>query len=285
MQMSVIMPVHAKPERLRLCLASLGRQHERCDFETIIVADAACPQVLELVAEASFAQRLSAPGLGRAGARNLGASAAKGDVLLFIDDDVLILDGFFEAHLQAQAQQPGMVHGRIRELIALCGRDDPSQGTIGCPPILPEALRQGRWTPQNSRLVASPLEQAAEHPRRSEWPWLASAAANLSIHREDWHRVGGFDTVYGKRWGMEDLDLGWRLWRAGVPINLQTKACAYHLSHYNPNRWREHQHNLAHFQARASTPEALALDALLSPTGSLTRYIERVDQIRQQAFG
>ncbi|MBG6886118.1 MULTISPECIES: glycosyltransferase family 2 protein [Pseudomonas aeruginosa group] len=283
MKLSVIMPVHAKPERLRLCLASLRRQQERCDFETLIVADAACPAVLAQVAEQPHARLLTTPGLGRAGARNLGASAAQGEVLLFIDDDVLVLDGFFEAHLQAQAQRPGLVHGRIRELIALCGRGDPRLGTIGCPPILPQDLLLGRWNPQSSRLATSPLEQAAEHPRCNEWPWLASAGANLSIQREHWQRVGGFDEAYGKRWGMEDLDLGWRLWQAGVPISLEREACAYHLSHYNPTRWEEHAPNLAHFQARANTAEALALDALLCPTGSLARYIERLDQIRQQA--
>lgn len=283
MRLSVIMPVHAKAERLRLCLASLRRQHQRCHFETIIVADAAQPAVLAQVKALPFARVLTTPGLGRAAARNLGASVASGDILLFIDDDVLVQDGFIEAHIQAQRRQPGLVHGRLRELIALTPLTDPAQGTPGCPPILEEDLLQGRWCPQSARVMANPLEQAAEHPRAVQWPWLASAGANISVSRQAWNLVGGFDASYGKRWGMEDLDFGYRLWQARVPIALEIRACGYHMSHHNPMRWDDHRHNLTLFQQRAKTPEAMALDDLLSPTGSLVRYIERVDQIRQNA--
>ncbi|MBS7561981.1 MULTISPECIES: glycosyltransferase family 2 protein [Pseudomonas] len=283
MQLSVIIPVHAKAERLRLTLASLQRQQARCEFETVIVADGAQPAVLALVESLPDVRLLSSPGLGRAAARNLGASVARGEILLFLDDDILVQDGFFEAHLQAQQTHGGLVHGRLRELIALGPVSDPALGTVGCPPILVEDLLAGRWTPQSARTLANPLEQAAEHPRASQWPWLASAGANISLSRSAWRQVGGFDASYGRRWGMEDLDLGYRLWRAGVRLSLEPRACGYHMSHHNPQRWEDHRHNLQLFQAQAPIAEALALDELLSPTGSVQRYIARVDQIRQNA--
>lgn len=283
MLLSVIVPVHAKAERLRLTLASLQRQQARCEFETVIVADAAQPAVQALIDALPDVRLLSSPGLGRAAARNLGASVAEGEVLLFLDDDILVQDGFFEAHLQAQQAHGGLVHGRLRELIALGPLSDPALGTAGCPPILVDDLLAGRWTAAGARVVANPLEQAAEHPRASQWPWLASAGANISVARGDWQRVGGFDASYGRRWGMEDLDLGYRLWRAGVRLSLEPRACGYHMSHHNPQRWEDHRHNLQLFQAQAPIAEALALDELLSPTGSVQRYIARVDQIRQNA--
>ena len=287
MDVSVVMPAHAKPQRLRLTLAGLVAERE--DWcELIVVADGARPETLAVLEE--FKENIlviRTPGLGRAGARNSGAKAARGEILVFVDDDILVGAGFVAAHRHGQSERPGLVHGRIRELIGLLRIEDPTQGGPGCPPIDLALVRAGRWRPDGARLFRTALEAAAERVHAGDLnvdaPWLAGAGANISIRRADWLRVGGFDEHYGTGWGLEDLDFAFRLFQAGVPISLAPEARGYHMSHHNPTRWAEQDTNFRILQAKTSAPEVLALGALLAQNGSADAYELAVRQIRMEA--
>jgi len=276
---SVIIPAHAKVNRLALTLAGIVGQQNFGSFELIIVADGANNEVKEFLSENYPKYVLETPGLGRAAARNMGAKHATGDLLIFLDDDVLVKKNFVIAHMQAQQVNPGLVHGQMREIIGLLKVDNPCDGSYGCPPISINDLIQGVWKPDGMRLVANPLEQAAETQKFA--PWLASAGANISVSRYLWQSVDGFDESYGKHWGVEDLDFGFRLSKEGVHISLSKNACGFHMSHTLNNRWEQHKHNLQKFQllANSSSREAQALDCLLSPKGSLIEFETKLDQM------
>lgn len=281
---SVIVPAHAKAPRLRLTLSGLVPQCQAPSRQLIVVADGASDAV-ERVLEDLPLQVVRTPGLGRAGARNAGARAALADLLLFVDDDILTGPDFVDGHLSAQADGPALVHGRLREMIGLLRVHDPADGGTGVPPVSAEALRNGCWTPEGVRLAASALERAAEGVLTGalpvEAPWLASAGANVSVPRALWQAVGGYDERFGKRWGMEDLDFGWRLWKEGYAIRFCAAAIGYHMSHHDPRRWDEQAPNLDAFLRRVGpVPEALALPALLSPTGSPDAYAAAVEEYR-----
>jgi len=104
---SVVVSTHLRPVLLRRALQSLRDQSFR-DFETIVVADAwdqesAAAAAQLLGAQDSFIKRRGEP--GPAASRNLGMSMARGEWLLFLDDD----DRFLPQHLQAvhaQARNP-----------------------------------------------------------------------------------------------------------------------------------------------------------------------------------
>ncbi len=104
---SVVMSTHLRPALLRRALQSLRDQSFR-DFETIVVADAWDRESAAVAAELlgpddSFVKRRGEP--GPAASRNLGMDMARGEWLLFLDDD----DRFLPQHLRAvhaQAQRP-----------------------------------------------------------------------------------------------------------------------------------------------------------------------------------
>lgn len=285
MSVSLVIAAHAKVERLRLTLAAVEGLQDRASIEVIVVADGANDAVLALLeAQGNALRLLHSAGVGRAGARNVGAREAAGDLLVFVDDDILFDGSFVRAHQTAQRRQRGLVHGQLRELVGLYRVSDPASGGPHCPPVDEAALRRGQWQPGNARLVANALEQAAEHPLApDQWPWLAAAGANISVPKAVWASVGGFDESYGVRWGLEDIDFAFRLWRRGVSVTLDREARGYHMSHERGERWQEQGDNLRQFQRLANCPQAHALGELLSPAGSVTRYIARVDQIRQRA--
>lgn len=118
---------------------------------------------------------------GRSGARNAGAAAAQGDLLLFVDCDCVPADtGFIAAHLRRLQQGA----------VASTG---PVVGT-----------GQGFW---HAFQVGSSTRRAAQHERGVPY---AGSTANLMVRRAGFEAIGGFDGAYSA-YGFEDRDLLIRL--------------------------------------------------------------------------
>ncbi|XOV80910.1 MAG: glycosyltransferase family 2 protein [Aestuariibacter sp.] len=279
-QLTVIVACHKKLSRLELTLEALMAQNIISDCNLIIVADGASEQVKSCAHRYSgeSVKVIESPGLGRSGARNLGARAAQTEFLLFLDDDILTRPDFLQLHLEQQNKQPGYVHGKLRELIGFLRVVDPKLGAVGAPPVLPEQLASGQWRPDGYRLMTSKLERAAEMSFSGEAgvrvPWLAGAGANLSIPKALWQEVGGFDESFGLKWGMEDIDFAYRVYQASSKLYFNDKACGYHMSHYEENRWLQQDDNLQRFLAKFSEIENQLLSLLLSANGTPQAYFQ-----------
>lgn len=86
-RISTIIPAYNAAETLPHCLAALAAQRwQRDDFEVIVVDDGSQDETAAL-ARASGARVISQPNAGPAAARNRGAAAARGELLLFTDAD------------------------------------------------------------------------------------------------------------------------------------------------------------------------------------------------------
>lgn len=135
--------------------------------------------------------------LGRSGARNAGAAAARSDLLLFIDCDCVPADdGFIAAHLR-----------RMQEgAVASTG---PVVGT-----------GRGFW---HTFQVGSSARRAALHGRGVPY---AGSTQNLVVRREHFEAVGGFDEGY-RAYGFEDRDLLIRLAALG-PVAWADDAVVEH---------------------------------------------------------
>lgn len=135
--------------------------------------------------------------VGRAGARNAGASEATGTFILFIDCDCLPADTkFVTAHLR---QFEG-------DVVASTG---PVVGT-----------GSGFWHEQQ---VRSSARRASAHARGFS---AAGSTANLVVRRDVFLRIGGFNEGY-RGYGFEDRDLLIRLAALG-PIAWADDAVVEH---------------------------------------------------------
>ncbi len=186
---------------------------------------------------------------GRSMARNEGAQLAKGEILLFIDDDILLPPDFIKQHacLHDNQSEPCFVHGRIYDLLELTPFMDPESGKRfpylkGQPARLD--LTRGllsydkvfgnwkRFAERNRRLarleklIASTLADES----LTSCHWIGCVGGNMSVGMKLFHRVGGYDPMF-RVWGGEDFELGYRLVNDGARAVYAEEASVYHMTH------------------------------------------------------
>ena len=114
---SVIIPTRDRSGALRETLAALGGQTlSVSDYEVIVVDDGSRPAVqVPWIHEGPRCAVLRLNGRERSAARNAGARVARGDLVVFVDDDITVSGNFLEAHVTGHREWPGaLVVGSIQ---------------------------------------------------------------------------------------------------------------------------------------------------------------------------
>lgn len=229
--LSVVIPTYNQVECLELTLGSLVRQTAGRDrFEVIVVDDASVQDVRAVVRrhEAALPVRYVRHDVnrGRSAARNTGVARSRADRLLLMDADSFAAPDLVERHLREPGEPgPDVVFGR---------RIEPSWGTFA-------NLRQA--VPDEGDLLAMegdhrdlPQPEGGEGfdvYRRTAW--MFGFTHNLSLSRELYLRIGGFDEGF-VRWGYEDTDFTYRIYRHFGRDNRHFRydpdAVCYHMPHF-----------------------------------------------------
>lgn len=198
---------------LEACLASLKSAFAHSSFEIIIVDNASSDgSQAWLQSRTDIVYIASQVNTGFTGGNNLGATHAKGDILLFINNDTQV-----QTPLDAMVgllQDPGIG-------IAACrlqygdGRQQFSFGYEHTPlRILCSwlGLEKRHTLPTLFRkLETDPASYLLHHPQLD---WVSGAC--FAMRRSDWDAVAGFDTAYFMY--CEDVDLCKRLRGLGLRI-------------------------------------------------------------------
>jgi GT2 family glycosyltransferase len=209
-KLSIVIPVCHGGPNFRQCLGSLS-QFAGHASEIIIVIDGPSADDTAQTAEAFRVadERVKVIPLPRNGgparARNVGALAAIGDVLFFVDADVTLQADTLDQIFAAFRAQP--------DLVALIGSYDDQPGA-------PNFLSQYKnllhhYTHQMARSEASTF-------------WGACGV----IRRSVFFAVGGFDEAC--KGSAEDIELGYRLREAGYSIRLCKRLQVKHLKRWTP---------------------------------------------------
>lgn len=200
---SVIVPAYNSGADLGECLTAL-RAATDAPFEIVVVDDASTDDTAAVaVAAGARVIRCDVNG-GPAAARNRGAAAARGDVLLFIDSDVAIA--------------PDVVT-RVRRTLAP-GTDVAAVfGSYDTAPRAPGVV--SRWR----NLLHHYVHQ---HGAAEAFTFWAGCGA---IRKAAFDAVGGFDPRPSWHF-IEDIDLGYRLRYAGFRIRLEKEMQATHLKRW-----------------------------------------------------
>lgn len=202
--LSVVIPTRGQRESLGQVLAALAQQ-TLAGFEVVVSVDGEREPRVDLAGVPGARVVTGRPG-GPGAARNRGAAAARGAIVLFLDDDVVPQPGCAAAHLAVHA-------GRGDERVGL-GRID----------LAAPAAR----TPWERYLTA----RYEEHFLKMGQPGYAPTfwdclSGSLSLPRALLARSGGFDEGFARH---EDVELGYRLAGLGAGFVYQPRAVAVH--HY-----------------------------------------------------
>jgi GT2 family glycosyltransferase len=214
---SIVVPTRDRKDSLLRLLRSLVHPADVPLIAEVLVVDDASTDGTAAAVDAFRApwplRRLRTDGHGPAIARNRGAEAATGDIVLFLDDDLEVSPGLVAAHVAAHAEAP--------DDIAVVGpyppRHEPSRS--------PFVILARNWWEDHFREVEDP-----GHRVRS----TDLLSGNLSMRTATFLRFGGFDEEFrGCR--AEDWELGVRLLAAGLRI--VPCAAAHALHHEIDTTW------------------------------------------------
>ena len=195
MRYSVVIATKDRAALLDQALASLRAQHDAPAYELIVVDNGSSDATPAVAREHGAAYAFVAePNRGRA--RNAGIARATGDVIAFVDDDVVVPPHFLAAHAAAHDAEifPLAVSGPIINV--------------------PDAAQRPEPTPANfSRAFF--------------------VTCNVSVRASALRAVGGFDEAFDL-YGWEDTELGARLRAHGVKRAFAWEAYLWHIKPPTP---------------------------------------------------
>ena len=211
-RLSVVLPTYQRAALLHECLCALAASN--CtDFEVVAVDDGSTDDtgaVLRGHADKLPLTALTqASNAGPAAARNRGIQAASGNLILFIDDDVVVSPDLLAEHLRLheQAADP---------LVCFLGRVE-WHPELTVTPFMQWLDRSGLQFAYDTWLREGPVDP----------PYAAFYTANLSMRRELLVAVGGFDERFPYP-AYEDMELAYRLVQLGLRMEYRPGALAWH---------------------------------------------------------
>ena len=214
---SVVLPTYNRLNQLKMVLAGLEKQtYPRDKFEVVVVSDGSTDGTNE------YLQTLQTPfplklvcqeNQGVAATRNHGVQQAQGEMILFIDDDVVPTPQLIDEHLNA--------HKNNGDHVIVIG-----------PMITPPDFPLTPWV----RWGQEKLDEQYQAMLNEEWQATARQfyTGNTSLRRQIFLESGGFDPTFRRA---EDVELAYRLHEKGCRFLFCPEAIGYHYEARSFQSW------------------------------------------------
>jgi glycosyltransferase involved in cell wall biosynthesis len=237
---SVVIPTYNRAAVLDRCLTALTSEGAA---EVIVVDDGSTDETGAVLARHGWARAIRRENGGRSAAKNTGVEHASGDVVLFIDDDVVATPGLVRRHADHHALRP-----------------DAEEALVGHVTWSPEVkvTRHMRWLERGGPLFAYDQVDDAENVS-----WRHLYTANASVKRDF---LEPFDTELSI---FEDAELGYRLSKRGMRLRYDPAAVGHHLREETPERTERRMEEVGAAAARVHRkwPELREPPPRLRPAG------------------
>ncbi len=201
---SVIIPAYNSIKFIRECLEALDESTYK-SFEIIVIDDGSTDNTVQIAREMGSAVFKLDSQSGPAVARNFGAEHAKGEILLFIDSDVLVKRDTLQLVASTFTDNP--------DISALFGSYDDT-------PADTEFLSQYR------NLLHHYVHQKSNPDATTFW------AGCGAVRKDVFLELDGFDNKKFAEPSIEDIELGYRMKESGYRIKLDKDLQVTHLKHW-----------------------------------------------------
>lgn len=269
-KISVIIPTYNRRELLEYTLHSLVNQSlDKSNYEVLIADDGSSDDTFEMLK--TYEQHLNIryayqtdDGYRPGAARNMGIRLAEGTYCLFIDSGIIVKSDCLEQHIHFHDKWKkdvavlGYIYGYgggtdEMELKTLVNPKDPD-GSIA------KLVKTGKdWVWDLRENIFQKYNDCIEE---LSVPWAYFLGGHFSVKTQSLHDIGLFDEKFDGTWGNEDIDVGYRLYKAGHDIALCRTACVLHLPHEELQgeellEWRTEQgaKNALYLYEKFDTPE------------------------------
>jgi GT2 family glycosyltransferase len=214
---SVVMPTYNRLDQLRAALEGLARQHDVDErVEVIVVSDGSTDGTDDYLSSPAVplpVVALTQPNAGPAAARNRGLEAARGDLVVFVDDDTVAAPDLIAAHLRRHE------------------RPDDDLVVIG-PMLTPDDYAISPWVQWEQDMLTKQYE--AMRTGVYEATARQFYTGNASVARTHLRAVGGFDTTFRRA---EDVELAYRLADRGLRFAFDPTAIVLHYAERSFESW------------------------------------------------
>ena len=204
-KISIVIPCHNRRAALSLTLESLNKQvYPSEDFEVIVVDQDSSDGSRDLThtLKTSFMLRIIEQKNegGPSVARNEGAAAATGPILLFLDADIVVDPELVNIHLECEKKFPNSL---------ICGR------------LLPYACANITYLDK----IIEPDSGLDRGNIEGKLPFYQAFSGNMSLSKDLFFKIGLFDKDFVS---FEDVEFGYRASKLGIKIINCPQAIGYH---------------------------------------------------------
>jgi GT2 family glycosyltransferase len=213
---SIVVSAWRSAPRLVRCLASIAALRTDVAYEVVLALNEPSPQLLgELAHRVTGAQVVAIPvNLGFGRACNLGVARSRGELVVVVNDDLEVAEGWLDKLVEVADADPGA-------------------GAVGSANYNPDGTLQELgaivWADGLTTMVDDDVVRRLgdrldfSKPRRVDY----CGAASLLVRRSTWDVLGGFDPRYYPAY-FEDVDLCLRIAQLGQSVVIQPQSRLVH---------------------------------------------------------
>jgi len=151
--------------------------------------------------------------------RNLGATKAKYDILCFLDNDILVPTNFISTIYEEQINKENQVLLYLRRFLTNFSLEEFGENTLINNFELLETLP---W-----------YSDERDNKDLSNNSWRYAFSHTFIVSKTSFNKAHGFNNSFGEQWGLEDIELAYRLYIQNNSFKFSNQLLVYHQPHFN----------------------------------------------------